>query len=392
MTFIADLDRLLDTVLSCDPSFKAANASDIKTCADAARRAAQTNSKETFLFAAMRLMALAKNGHTRLIPNDSISVLPVRFVAIGDAVFLTQTQSENTAASRPKLVRINGVPIENALCAFESVLAGTHQRKRVIGPLLLAWPFALAHFGLASNPTETTYQLVDDDGTVKDLVLSHANVVPASDLYPRNEHGKAKADWVPDRFVEIKDWGSLGLSICLPSFFDPSEVILPKEIFAAANRVKSHPDCPILIDVRGNTGGDFLKTMPLIEAITEHAKNGRVAVLVDKFTFSAAIVFVAILKYRLKDRLKIIGEEMGDGLTFFAEGGLLELPASGAVVRYSTAFHDWQTGSIDQTTPSEIAQQIVGAGEIAIDQKWAALTDDGKPLNQQYRIHLERFT
>lgn len=61
--------------------------------------------------------------------------------------------------------------------------------------------------------------------------------------------------------------------------------------------------------------------MPLIDAISEGAQDRRVGVLVDKFTFSAAIVFVAILKHRLGARLKLIGEEMGDGLTFFAEGG-----------------------------------------------------------------------
>ena len=81
--------------------------------------------------------------------------------------------------------------------------------------------------------------------------------------------------------------------------------------------------------------------------------------LVDKFTFSAAIVFVAILRYQLGRKLKIVGEKMGDGLRFFAEGGLIELPASGAVVRYSSALHDWETGSADQTTPPDIARQLV---------------------------------
>jgi hypothetical protein len=124
-----------------------------------------------------------------------------------------------------------------------------------------------------------------------------------------------------------------------------------------------------LIDVRGNTGGNFLKTMPLIDAISENAGR-QVVVLVDKFTFSAAIVFVAILKHRLGRRLTLIGEEMGDGLMFFAEGGLLDLPISGAVVRYSSAFHDWENGTSNETTPTEIARQMVPAGKLNLHREW----------------------
>ena len=170
--------------------------------------------------------------------------------------------------------------------------------------------------------------------------------------------------------MEIQDWQDLGLSIALPSFFDPSETALPKAISDAADRVRACSNKTLLIDVRGNTGGDFLLTMPLLDAISQSASQ-QVVMLVDKFTFSAAIVFVVILKHRLGNRLKLIGEEMGDGLMFFAEGGLLDLPTSGAVVRYSSAFHDWKTGTTDDTTPPEIACQIVPAGALNLDWECA---------------------
>ncbi|NTG28905.1 peptidase S41, partial [Agrobacterium rhizogenes] len=63
-------------------------------------------------------------------------------------------------------------------------------------------------------------------------------------------------------------------------------------------------------------------------------------------------------------------EEMGDGLMFFAEGGLLDLPISGAVVRYSSAFHDWENGTSNETTPAEIARQMVPAGKLNLDWEW----------------------
>lgn len=111
--------------------------------------------------------------------------------------------------------------------------------------------------------------------------------------------------------------------------------------------------------------------------------------LVDTVIFSAAIVFVAILKHRLGARLKLIREEMGDGLTFFAEGGTIDLTSCGAVVRYSSAFHAWAGGRVDDTTPNEIAEEIVPAGTLELDRVWIAQSDDGKTLDRFCREVLD---
>ncbi len=370
MSLKQDLEHILETVLPTDPSFRRIEQPVIDRCISDTRRYAVEGSKEAFLFSAMRLLALPDNGHTRLIPNDAISVLPLRFVSIGTAVHLIGAAPE-TLAPRGELIAVNGTPVNQIEGAAARFLAGTRQRKLAIGSLLLAWPYALARLGVPSKDDTTEYRVQDENGQITDFKVENGYTVPASTLYPRNEHGKADPAWKPERFVEIEDWQELGLSIALPSFFDPGENALPKAILGAAEHVSACSEKTLLVDIRGNTGGDFLKTMPLIDAISENARR-QVGMLVDKFTFSAAIVFVAILKHRLEGRLKLIGEEMGDGLTFFAEGGLLELPTSGAVVRYSSAFHDWKNGTSDETTPPEIAQQIVPAGALDLDWEWTA--------------------
>lgn len=370
MSLTQDLEKILETVLPTDPSFRRIEQAMIDSCICETRRYALEGSKEAFLLSAMRLLALPDNGHTRLIPNDSISVLPLRFVSVGTVVQLTDTALETTAP-RGELIAVNGTPLGQIEAAAENFLAGTRQRKRVIGPILFAWPYALAHLGFSSKENTTEYRVKDENGRITDLKVENGHTVPASTLYPRSEHGKAAPVWEPERFVEVKDWQGLGLSILLPSFSDPSESALPKAISGAAEHVRTCSNKKLLIDVRGNTGGDFLKTMPLIDAISENASR-QVVVLVDKFTFSAAIVFVAILKHRLGPRLKLVGEEMGDGLMFFAEGGLLDLPISGAVVRYSSAFHDWENGTSDETTPAEIARQLVPAGKLNLDWEWVS--------------------
>ncbi|NOD47067.1 MULTISPECIES: peptidase S41 [unclassified Ruegeria] len=368
MPLTQDLKLILETVLPTDPSFRRVNEAEVDSYINDCRRCALAGSIDAFLLSAMRLLALPNNGHTRLIPNDAISVLPLRFVSIGRSVQVIAAASGETAL-RGELIAVNGAALSQIEAAAEKFLAGTSQRKRVVGPLLLAWPYALARLGFSAKDATTEYRVRNKNGQITKLKMANRNTVPASSLYPRNEHGKTDPAWEPETFVAIKGWQGLGLSMQLPSFFDPGETALPKAISGAADRVRACSNKTLLIDVRGNTGGNFLMAMPLIEAISQSAIE-QVVVLVDKFTFSAAIVFVAILKHRLGHRLKLIGEEMGDGLMFFAEGGLLNLPTSGAVVRYSSAFHDWEGGTSGETTPPEIARQIVPAGALNLDREW----------------------
>lgn len=384
MSLNQDLELILDVATHTDPSFATVDPKKIDAHIEDTQRQASQNASERFLLSAMRLLALSGNGHTRLIPNDAISVLPLRFVTLGRSVFLTKTSPPLAEFAPCKLIAVNGVSVEKIERAAACLLAGTQQRQRVIGPLLFAWPAALADLGCASIGHETQYQIQSADGQTTKIKVSNDDTVLASEMYPRNEHGQVDPLWNYNGLVEIHECSENGLALKLPSFFDPSESAFPEAIGRAAKWVQARRDSCLVIDVRGNTGGNFLVTMPLIDAITESARRCGCAVLVDKFTFSAAIVFVAILKYRLGRKVKIVGEEMGDGLKFFAEGGLIELPTSGAIVRYSSALHDWKTGSVDHTTPPDIARQIVPVHKLEIDRYWYSTPFDAKPEGSVY--------
>ncbi|MGR3270221.1 peptidase S41 [Thalassococcus profundi] len=391
MSLIDDLEKIERMVLPTDPSFRAIERDVLDRHIAEARQNALANATDDFLLSLMRFLALPGNGHTRLIPNNAISVLPLRFVTIGTAVCLLSAPPAFDAAIGSELISINGVPVSEIEVAADTFLAGTRQRKRVIAPILFVWPSALIRLGVFSGNGTIEYQIRDEAGRISEIVPDTANRVRGAALYPRNEHGKADASWSPLTFLEIREFGSRGLLLVLPSFFDPGETDLSAAVSEAASRVRSRPCTPLVIDVRGNTGGNFLRTMPLIDAILEGAEGRRVGVLVDKFTFSAAIVFVAILKHRLGARLELIGEEMGDGLTFFAEGGTIDLSTGGAAVRYSSAFHDWAGGRIDATTPTEIADKIVPVGSLELDGTWIAHSDDAESRDRFCQEVLDRL-
>ncbi|WP_425084942.1 hypothetical protein [Ruegeria profundi] len=143
MSLTKDLQQILETALPIDPSFRRIDKAVIDSCISETQRYAWDGSVEAFLMSAMRLLALPQNGHTRLIPNDAISVLPLRFVSVGRSVQVFGA-APGVIAPRGKLIAINGAALSQIEAAAKNFLAGTRQRKGVIGPILYAWPYALA--------------------------------------------------------------------------------------------------------------------------------------------------------------------------------------------------------------------------------------------------------
>ncbi|WP_299284595.1 peptidase S41 [uncultured Tateyamaria sp.] len=363
MVFERDIDLIKDIVLGRDLSFAGL---DRLRVADSLQTLNNANlPHDAFLLTAMRSLALTRNGHTRLVPNAAIRIHPVRFVALGSGIYLTAAPSVYQACQDMPLVAINDVAIEDVFARFEPYLAGNMQRQRVIGALLLAWPAALNAVEVVRQGRDVTYTFQPTDSTQKTVTMVQHDLVPGQDLYPYFEQGQLQAS--EKNPICHRTMPSDVTYIAFPDFIDTREHTLEADVARAVQSITKHPDHDWVVDVRGNPGGSFLWSLPFVEALKTQWRGKRCAVLTDKFTFSAGIVFVALLKHALADRLTIIGEGMGDNLQFFAEGGLQDLPDTGAMIRYSDAFHDWQTGTAHPSTPDIIAQHLVGVGGLTPD-------------------------
>jgi Periplasmic protease len=101
----------------------------------------------------------------------------------------------------------------------------------------------------------------------------------------------------------------------------------------------------IVLDLRFDRGGDYPWAYSQMRGLPGHlTPDGRILVLLDNTTFSAAIIDAALARHFGAGRTTLIGEAPGDRLTFWAEGNSFVLPNSKLRVLSSTGYHDWAHG------------------------------------------------
>ncbi|WP_299041017.1 hypothetical protein [uncultured Tateyamaria sp.] len=348
MGFQRDAAIIERVVQSVDPAFVAVpDAVHAAAVADMQARA-RTGDRDGFLLSAMRLVALAQNAHSRVIPNAAILVLPQRFVVrdgqlcacVGDTCV--------------PVVSVNSVRVADLQAAWQRYLPGPNARRAVLAALMLAWPAALSVGGVTGP--DYAYQLADS--SIRRCRV--AECVPAQAHFTENETGALHAgdDAFPAPLV-ARHGASWHVRIA------DLKALTPADVETVTEAVRNDP-AGVVLDLRGNPGGSFLTALPLVELLAQPTWDHRCAVLVNGYTFSAAIVVAVLVAAHLGPRAALIGAPMGDSLSFWAEGGLLDLPDSGAKLRYSTARHDWHSGRPDPTTPPEIAAHLVAAGDLHI--------------------------
>jgi hypothetical protein len=366
MGFHEDARQIERIVMRDDPSFDFADKDATADLLDELRALADGEDRDRFLLGAMRLMALPGNGHTRLIPNSVVAVAPLRFVRLGAAIFLTAAPAAFGGFLDSELVAINDVPVASIEAAAAPFLSGVPQRRRAIGGLLFVWPAALRALGVTTTSDDVVYVLADAQGRMRELRGPFGPSVRGDTIYPVSERGGLDATAGATAFCSMQDLSADTLYLKAPSFFDPTGVALGSAMEQASAEILRRQPRRLVLDLRGNPGGNFTRADPLVNTLTTAWDGETCAIVVDKFTFSAAIVVVALLKHGLGNRAVLLGEPMGDGAHFFAEGGTVELPQSGATVRYSTAAHDWEFGVPTPSTPPEIARRLVAAGALAV--------------------------
>jgi hypothetical protein len=317
--------------------------------------------------ALMQIMALADNGHTKLrasIASRKMPMEPVRVSRFAEGFFVMRAKPEYRDMLGGRVERIDGVPFAEILKKLETLHGGTEAFRAENAAAFIEFPDILYGLGIARDPARSTWTVGMADGSEVTRVLTAYEEkagmsIPYGPRWRSPEPLKAMgADWVSyapasgtlpqserdfdNHFLFAPVAGSCAAYVRVQDIVDTDGQKIQPFLKSTEAALRAHPPCAVIFDLRGNGGGDYTNMWHFAHALPGLiASGGRIYVLTDAMTFSAAITTTAFVKEAGGDKVVIVGEPVGDRLAFYAEGGNATLPNSKFTLGYETGKHDY---------------------------------------------------
>ncbi len=315
----------------------------------------------------MRVVALANAGHTLIRPWQPAvgwRVLLLRLYVFDDGVYVTHASRKHRRAVGSRVLKIGDADIDRILKETRPYIAADNDAHAKQEFCRLIAPFAEAFhaFGYTDTPSRTRFLLEDDEGTrfaidVKPLPI--ASLSASLSLWPmyvyrggiRPPAGIADSNnrygfefWEDSKTVYFR-------------FSGVQDNPQGETIAEFAERLRKFVDARdfdrLIVDIRHNTGGDNTLAKPLVELLRTHERinrRGRLFVVIDRETFSAAVSFATALERRTK--AIFVGEPSGGMPNTIGDSDApMVLPNSKLIARFSWRY--WQ-----QSAPEDMRRWI----------------------------------
>lgn len=324
-----------------------------------------------FALGVSELVALADNGHTNVAPGVRAGLLnriPLRFAWFAEGLFVVHTDPAHAALRAARVDAIGGHQPEDLAVDLARFRGGRPEFARTRSTQLMESPEALASIYPELDARRLSMALTLVDGTRRAVVIdardadpAAPNVAPWVYLSPvataeRSPDGIAALDAGTPLPASLRGHGAsmhhenLGdgiLYVHLWRMQDDGSGSLSGQL-GRLLKTQAALWRSVIVDLRFNGGGDYTKVHGFARDLPSHiADDGKLVVLVNNETFSAALVATAWLKYYGGGRALVIGERLGDEPAFWAEGGSLILPNSKLPISYASGYHDWRDGCRD---------------------------------------------
>jgi hypothetical protein len=313
-----------------------------------------------------RIIALVHDGHTRLtFPFDSTAGfftghtttaaprvpglvfrhLPVRLREFADGLYVVKASPEQRALLGGRVVGLGDRTIDEARSAVEpTIQRDNDQQVRDLMPTWLVVPEILHARGVTRD-RDAVRIVVQSPGGARVEAMLHPDAVGVAPSWvdardpgplPWPDREPSRAHWwtllpkttaIYARYREVRDDG-------------PCTV----EAFASAmlNELAEGRGDRLILDLRGNVGGNGYLNRPLLHGIIGAPllrRPGSLFVLADRGTFSAAMMLLADLETHTP--AIIVGEKTGGRPNGYGDSRRVRLPNTGLTVRASTLY--WQT-------------------------------------------------
>jgi hypothetical protein len=310
-----------------------------------------------------RITTLAHNAHTRLYflrNRTEVRRMPIRAWWFGPELRVVRAAPGYRQLLGCRIDKVGSLTASTAKARVSGLFAGSPDWRTYMSSYSLTSPEVLHGTGIiASSDAPVRYSFsgcgaASGQKSISALPLAKSAKPLESwwDLSPY--YPGAADDWI--QVLQDKG-GALPLYQRHPEknyWFDPKApggifyiqynraADAPDEDMAGfASRVRqalaNQPPPAVVVDLRFNTGGNGNLTTKLVDALKKVSPATPFYVITGRATFSAGIVAAAQL--RELRRVKIVGEPIGDGLDFWAEGGNIILPYSGLYVHFANGAH-----------------------------------------------------
>ena len=320
----ADLDHALQQLEAIHPEpFHAVTRNAFVADLEALKDALPGMTADQAMVGLMRLWArlsTERDGHqfAFLAEGRDEPVLPLRVYEFAEGVFITAAMDAETGMAGARIVSLGGHPIDEVLAALESLVPRDGPATvPAFRPIYLLKVAVLRGLGLVGDGD---VEMEIDDGSGPRTVS--VTPVPAAEfeawagwlaytgLPPRDG---LRATEQRDETIWVEHLLEGAIYLRYPAVFDiPQSTIDELDAMAA-----EHPDERIIVDLRQNPGGDNHNYVNLLSHLMdpEIDRPGRLVVLTDRVTFSAAANFSTEIEQ--KTQARFVGEAPGGGLNFW---------------------------------------------------------------------------
>jgi len=296
----------------------------------------------------LKLVALLNDPHTRInnLSETFPNIFPYYILWFDDGPYLVLTTSEYKLFLGSKIIAFDNTKIEEVFGKLKMVVPHSNETgyKSDLAPYL-RYSKLLHTLGISQNDSSVTLHLEKANGETDSLTLDAVNRnewIETDDVislrsnwdessYPLFQQNREKNYWL----THLKNQNNLYVKYNLA--VDDNEIngqdfwdyVLQ---FADSVRVNK-----LILDARGNGGGDNFFHLPLVEGIIERPwlnHPEKLFTIFDRNTFSAAITFVAHMEK--KTNTTLVGEYVGDRPNTTGDVRYFTLPHSGMQVGIAT--------------------------------------------------------
>lgn len=376
----ADLAAFRLEFLGQDRSYSPEARAEAQTMLSALEQETGGLSDAAFELRLSEIVAKADNGHTLFFTGpwrEKFNRIPVKFLLLDGRLYVGAADEPYTDIVGAEVMKIAGrdwPELRRELGRYQGGLDGW---KAQFIQNFIESPAVLHAAGLNDTPDALALDIIAN-GNASDVVIE-AGMFPAEfegfeqyfpparivefaregddedqPLYLQNAGDLYRFHWLEDDVAYIQFKANAGASGDLNAVSFSADVL---------SRLEEKQPRAIILDQRFNPGGDLNNTRDLMQALPGlMAEGGKVYAITSGKTFSAGISSIGYLKQAGGDNVVIVGEPVGDRLDFWAEGGVMTLPQSGAMILYATERHDYTNGC-----PYEECHRSIVVHPIAVD-------------------------